>query len=112
MKAIPDDQLQRWYASVMLNRLIFVYFIQQKGFLNGDTSSGRRELHCAEARKVRAQEGRGVAIEAALTARPSAASLAWRCRPLGVGQPRAWANGPGDYGAAAGAITWRTLGSD
>ena len=30
---IPDDELQRWYASVMLNRLMFIYFIQKKGFL-------------------------------------------------------------------------------
>lgn len=27
---------QEWYASVMLNRLMFVYFVQKKGFLNGD----------------------------------------------------------------------------
>ena len=26
---------QAWYASLMLNRLMFVYFIQRKGFLNG-----------------------------------------------------------------------------
>ena len=26
---------QTWYASLMLNRLMFVYFIQRKGFLNG-----------------------------------------------------------------------------
>lgn len=35
-KGIPDEQLQRWYASVMLNRLMFIYFIQKKGFLAGD----------------------------------------------------------------------------
>jgi hypothetical protein len=33
---IPDEYLQRWYASVMLNRLMFIYFIQKKGFLNSD----------------------------------------------------------------------------
>ena len=33
---IPDDRLQRWYASVMLNRLMFIYFIQKKAFLTGD----------------------------------------------------------------------------
>jgi hypothetical protein len=33
---IPDDELQRWYASVMLNRLMFIYFIQKKGFLASD----------------------------------------------------------------------------
>ena len=27
---------REWYASVMLNRLMFVYFIQRKGFLDGD----------------------------------------------------------------------------
>jgi len=27
-----------WYASLMLNRLMFVYFIQHKGFLDGDTN--------------------------------------------------------------------------
>jgi hypothetical protein len=32
-KGIPDEKLQRWYASVMLNRLMFIYFIQKKGFL-------------------------------------------------------------------------------
>ena len=33
---IPDEELQRWYASVMLNRLMFIYFIQKKGFLDDD----------------------------------------------------------------------------
>ena len=28
---------RQWYASLMLNRLMFVYFIQKKGFLDGDT---------------------------------------------------------------------------
>lgn len=27
---------RQWYASLMLNRLMFVYFIQKKGFLDGD----------------------------------------------------------------------------
>ena len=33
-----------WYASVMLNRLMFVYFIQRKGFLDGDTNYLRQRL--------------------------------------------------------------------
>jgi hypothetical protein len=33
---IPGEKLPRWYASVMLNRLMFVYFIQKKGFLVGN----------------------------------------------------------------------------
>ena len=36
LKGIPDEHLQRWYVSVMLNRLMFIYFIQKKGFLGGD----------------------------------------------------------------------------
>jgi hypothetical protein len=38
IKGIPDEHLQRWYVSVMLNRLMFIYFIQKKGFLAGDQS--------------------------------------------------------------------------
>ena len=41
---IPDQTMQRWYASVMLNRLMFIYFIQKKGFLNGDTNYLRTKL--------------------------------------------------------------------
>lgn len=36
LKGIPDEQMERWYVSVMLNRLMFIYFIQKKGFLDGD----------------------------------------------------------------------------
>ena len=32
---IPDDRARRWYASVLLNRLMFVYFLQRKGFVDG-----------------------------------------------------------------------------
>ena len=37
LKGIPDEEMQKWYASVMLNRLMFIYFIQKKGFLDNDT---------------------------------------------------------------------------
>jgi hypothetical protein len=33
---IPVKEDHEWYASVMLNRLMFIYFIQRKGFLDGD----------------------------------------------------------------------------
>ncbi len=36
LDGIPDDEFERWYVSVMLNRLMFVYFVQRKGFLDGD----------------------------------------------------------------------------
>ena len=38
----PDDQ--RWYASVLMNRLMFVYFIQRKGFVAGDPHYLRNRL--------------------------------------------------------------------
>jgi hypothetical protein len=31
---IDDDRQRRWYASVLLNRLMFIYFLQRKGFLD------------------------------------------------------------------------------
>ena len=44
LSGIPDLEMQRWYASVMLNRLMFIYFIQKKGFLNDDTDYLRTKL--------------------------------------------------------------------
>jgi hypothetical protein len=44
INGIPDQELQAWYASVMLNRLMFVYFIQNKNFLNNDTSYLKNHL--------------------------------------------------------------------
>ncbi len=38
IQGIDTPENQRWYSSVMLNRLMFVWFIQKKGFLDGDTS--------------------------------------------------------------------------
>jgi len=46
---IPDDELHRWYASVMLNRLMFIYFIQKKGFLDNDDEYLKKKLlQCKE----------------------------------------------------------------
>ncbi|CAD6557074.1 Eco57I restriction-modification methylase domain-containing protein [Paraburkholderia metrosideri] len=36
IKGLKGEAEQAWYASLMLNRLMFVYFIQKKGFLHGD----------------------------------------------------------------------------
>ena len=44
LKGIPDEEMERWYVSVMLNRLMFIYFIQKKGFLDGDTDYLRNTL--------------------------------------------------------------------
>ena len=43
-----------WYASLMLNRLMFVYFIQQKGFLDGNQNYLADRM-----RRVREQAGEG-----------------------------------------------------
>jgi len=44
LDGIPDQEIERWYASVMLNRLMFIYFIQKKDFLNGDPDYLRTKL--------------------------------------------------------------------
>ena len=44
LEGIPNQEMKRWYASVMLNRLMFIYFIEKKGFLNEDTDYLRTKL--------------------------------------------------------------------
>jgi hypothetical protein len=44
VQGIAGQGDREWYASVMLNRLMFVYFIQKKGFLDGDRDYLRRRL--------------------------------------------------------------------
>jgi type I restriction-modification system DNA methylase subunit len=39
IEGIPDDRQRHWYASVLLNRLMFIYFLQRKFFL--DARDGR-----------------------------------------------------------------------
>ena len=47
-----ENRNKQWYTSVMLNRLMFCYFIQKKGFLAFDTNYLRKKLEL-----VRANEG-------------------------------------------------------
>ena len=44
LQGIPDQEMERWYVSVMLNRLMFIYFIQKKNFLNSDPDYLRTKL--------------------------------------------------------------------
>lgn len=44
IKGIKADADLQWYTSLMLNRLMFVYFIQKKGFLDGDMDYLRNRL--------------------------------------------------------------------
>ena len=50
--AVNDNRNKQWYASVILNRLMFCYFIQKKGFLDLDVEYLRNKLNF-----VRANEG-------------------------------------------------------
>jgi hypothetical protein len=44
IKGIDDEKDRRWYASVILNRLMFVYFLQYKGFVDGNDEYLRDKL--------------------------------------------------------------------
>lgn len=47
-----DERTDRdWYASLMLNRMMFVYFIQKRGFLNGDPDYLRNRLQMIQAHR-------------------------------------------------------------
>ncbi|MBS0507926.1 MAG: ATP-binding protein, partial [Proteobacteria bacterium] len=41
IEGIADERDKRWYASVLLNRLMFVWFLQKKGFLQDQNGSQR-----------------------------------------------------------------------
>ena len=45
VEGIPTVENRRWYVSVLLNRLMFIYFIQRKRFLDGDPNYLRNRLH-------------------------------------------------------------------
>jgi hypothetical protein len=44
IEGIGEVADRQWYASLMLNRLMFVYFVQKKGFLDGDLDYLRNRL--------------------------------------------------------------------
>lgn len=44
IEGIPDADMKKWYASVMINRLMFIYFVQKKEFLDGDIDYLRNRL--------------------------------------------------------------------
>lgn len=39
IQGIPDERDRRWYASVLMNRLMFVWFLQRKHFLDGGNAN-------------------------------------------------------------------------
>lgn len=44
IEGVATSENQRWYASVLLNRLMFIYFIQRKEFLDGNQNYLRARL--------------------------------------------------------------------
>jgi hypothetical protein len=51
IQGITQQGNREWYASLMLNRLMFVYFIQRKGFLDGDSDYLKNHLKMVQDRK-------------------------------------------------------------
>jgi len=51
IEGIAGTADREWYASLMLNRLMFVYFIQQKAFLDGDQRYLQNRLQMVQERK-------------------------------------------------------------
>jgi Putative DNA-binding domain len=58
IQGIDDERERAWYASVMLNRLMFVYFLQRKGFLSspGLNEEQRRDYLATH---LKLSQGRG-----------------------------------------------------
>ena len=69
IKGIREVADREWYASLMLNRLMFIYFIQKKGFLDGDGDYLRNRL-----RSVQSQAGRAASYPSTATS-SSASSM-------------------------------------
>ena len=45
IEGIQHSADREWYASLMLNRMMFIYFIQKRGFLDSDPDYLRNRLH-------------------------------------------------------------------
>ena len=50
IEGIPNDADRYWYASVLLNRLMFIYFLQKKGFIQNNTQYLDRKLKESQGR--------------------------------------------------------------
>lgn len=55
INGIQSQGDREWYVSLMLNRLMFVYFIQKKRFLDGDANYLRNRLRMMQERKGKDQ---------------------------------------------------------
>ncbi len=50
LNGIPDKEMQKWYVSVMLNRLMFIYFIEKKSFLDNNENYLHTKLTKSQAK--------------------------------------------------------------
>ena len=55
IKGIADKADREWYASLMLNRLMFCYFIQKKGFLDKNRNYLRDKLQSCQQKRGKNQ---------------------------------------------------------
>lgn len=51
IKGVTKKGDREWYASLMLNRLMFIYFIQKKGFLDSDLGYLKNRLEMVQKRR-------------------------------------------------------------
>lgn len=58
IEGVDNDRDRRWYASIVLNRLMFVWFLQRKGFLDHDPAIGRGDYDYLP-NKLAASKARG-----------------------------------------------------
>ncbi|CCI22863.1 Genome sequencing data, contig C320 [Microcystis aeruginosa PCC 9808] len=50
MQGIDRESDRKWYTSVILNRLMFVYFLQRKGFIDNDFNYLQNQLQASQRR--------------------------------------------------------------
>jgi methylase of polypeptide subunit release factors len=53
IKGIRENVDKDWYASLMLNRLMFIYFIQKKGFLDNDKDYLKNRMKATQEKRGR-----------------------------------------------------------
>lgn len=54
IEGIDNEADKRWYASVILNRLMFIYFLQEKGFIN----NGDRDYLYSKLKEIKKDIGK------------------------------------------------------
>lgn len=59
IEGIEREADRFWYASVLLNRLMFIYFLQEKGFIQGDSLDPKRPDGDYLREKLRQSQARG-----------------------------------------------------